>query len=113
MSLVRIDKSDLNVIVTQTLSSCGATNVQRIGVFGSRADMSKKGGDLDLYIEVNDQKIDSGGLASAIRVALWEKLGEQKIDILIWNTNPAKNSEQTRKFRDVILPQCVFIWGQT
>jgi predicted nucleotidyltransferase len=51
-------------------------------LFGSRVDDNKKGGDIDLYIEVDDltdvvsKKID-------FLVNLKRKIGEQKIDVVI------------------------------
>lgn len=51
-------------------------------LFGSRTDDSKKGGDIDLYIilqdkeNVSEKKID-------FLVKLKQKIGEQKIDIVI------------------------------
>ncbi|MCD5407258.1 MAG: nucleotidyltransferase domain-containing protein [Desulfotomaculum sp.] len=52
----------------------------KIYLYGSRVDDTKKGGDIDLLIfSEHLQQKD----ASEIREFLWEKLGEQKIDILI------------------------------
>lgn len=53
-------------------------------LFGSRADLSKKGGDIDLYIEstiseLDDVKQRQNDLISAI----WKDIGEQKIDIVV------------------------------
>ncbi len=57
----------------------------KIYLFGSRVDDTKKGGDIDLFIELNN-KISSNEIfnkKSAFRLNLYEKLGEQKIDIII------------------------------
>ena len=54
----------------------------KIYLFGSRVDDSKKGGDIDLYIDTDDKdnlslkKID-------FLVSLKRKIGEQKIDVVI------------------------------
>jgi len=54
----------------------------KIYLFGSRVDESKKGGDIDLYIDTDDKdnlslkKID-------FLVSLKRKIGEQKIDVVI------------------------------
>lgn len=56
----------------------------RIWLFGSRVDDSRRGGDIDLYIEPELQ--DPGALVDAKIAALVElhrQLGEQKIDIVI------------------------------
>jgi uncharacterized protein len=52
----------------------------KIYLFGSRADDSKRGGDIDLLILSNkvsvSDKID-------IKLALFDRIGERKIDIVI------------------------------
>ena len=52
----------------------------RIILFGSRADDAKRGGDIDLLIL--SQKLTPRHKRT-LRLALYEKLGEQKIDLLI------------------------------
>jgi predicted nucleotidyltransferase len=64
----------------------------KIYLFGSRVDESKKGGDIDLYLEVETQenlyekKID-------FLVKLQNKIGEQKIDI-VFAKDPSRNIEK-------------------
>ena len=50
-------------------------------LFGSRADDSKKGGDIDLL--VLSGKLAGGNAKRAIKCELYRLIGEQKIDILI------------------------------
>lgn len=53
-------------------------------LFGSRADDSKRGGDIDLYIETDFE--DSSRAFKARSDAHWEmmeRLGEQKIDFVV------------------------------
>ncbi len=56
-----------------------------IYLFGSRVDDSKKGGDIDLYLDLEEnfttKKIME--LKSKFRLGLYELIGEQKIDIVI------------------------------
>ncbi|RME50785.1 MAG: nucleotidyltransferase domain-containing protein, partial [Caldilineae bacterium] len=52
----------------------------RIILFGSRADDAKRGGDIDLLILSQEL---TPRHKRALRLALYEKLGEQKIDLLI------------------------------
>jgi len=52
----------------------------RIHLFGSRVDDDKKGGDIDLLIF--SKKLTQGDITK-IRSELWDRLGEQKIDIII------------------------------
>lgn len=52
----------------------------KIMVFGSRADLTKMGGDIDLL--VFSKKL-SGRHGRLIRYDLWDKIGEQKIDVVV------------------------------
>ena len=53
-----------------------------VWIFGSRADLTKKGGDIDIYIEtpeyenIIDKKLN-------FLVELDQKIGEQKVDLVI------------------------------
>jgi len=53
-----------------------------ISLFGSRVDDTKKGGDIDLYIQTPKEKAT---LENKIKflVLLKEKIGEQKIDVVL------------------------------
>lgn len=63
----------------------------RVWLFGSRADGSKRGGDIDLLVQV-DQPLDNRMLAAArFDAALQMALGEQKIDVLL--LDPATESK--------------------
>jgi predicted nucleotidyltransferase len=53
-----------------------------IYLFGSRVDDSKKGGDIDLYIE-NIQKNNIANKKIDFLISLKRKIGEQKIDVVI------------------------------
>ncbi len=64
----------------------------KLWIFGSRVDPSKKGGDIDLYIETNCQ--DPAKIVDKRLNFLYEiqnKIGEQKIDVVV-------------KFREFPLP---------
>lgn len=53
-------------------------------LFGSRADDSKKGGDIDLYIETDEVTADDVlSLRSKAYIDMIKVLGEQKIDIIV------------------------------
>ncbi len=59
-------------------------NSGKIYLFGSRVDDSKKGGDIDLYIEL-DGSLDAKTLLDKkieFKLKLYNKIGEQKIDIV-------------------------------
>jgi predicted nucleotidyltransferase len=64
----------------------------KIWLFGSRVDDSKKGGDIDLYIETN---YDDPAIALKQKIIflreLKKKIGDQKIDVIINNLKSHHN----------------------
>jgi predicted nucleotidyltransferase len=56
-----------------------------IYLFGSRVDNLKKGGDIDLYLDLKSTLSvkEAMNLKSKFRLALYELIGEQKIDIVL------------------------------
>jgi len=65
-------------------------NTSKVLIFGSRADVNKKGGDIDIYIQTNKKENILKSKLSFLRE--FEKIfGEQKVDLLI--DNGTKNRE--------------------
>jgi predicted nucleotidyltransferase len=59
-----------------------------ISLFGSRVNLKSKGGDIDLFLKFSSEKdIDSLHLKRKLKIALKDKLGDQKIDIIIDDSN--------------------------
>ena len=60
-------------------------------IFGSRADLTKKGGDIDLYIETHASTIDDAFvMKQKFLTDLIDKIGEQKIDVVLNMINFSK-----------------------
>ena len=74
---MRLKEEEINVIKQIILEF---DENAKIYLFGSRADNAKKGGDIDLLIF--STKIDND-TQRMIKLKLYDKLGEQKIDILV------------------------------
>jgi uncharacterized protein len=74
---LRLSKTEIEAI-SQTIRHLD--DQARICLFGSRADDRKRGGDIDLLI-LSEKLSESD--RGTIRLILHEKLGEQKIDIVI------------------------------
>ncbi len=55
----------------------------RVKLFGSRADDSKRGGDIDLYVQVDGTDQDLRKKTSTILYRIFQKLGELPIDIIV------------------------------
>ncbi|MDD5329860.1 MAG: nucleotidyltransferase domain-containing protein [Sulfuricella sp.] len=56
-----------------------------VWLFGSRVDDGARGGDIDLYVESPAPLVDAMAKISRMYAALQAKLGEQKMDIVVWS----------------------------
>ena len=95
---VRLKEEEINVIKT-TIKQFDPE--AKIFIYGSRADLSKKGGDIDILI-ISDKISLQEQLK--IKARLITKLGDRKIDLVI-----AKNPKET-SFVEMIYNQAVEIW---
>lgn len=77
---MRLKPSEV-IAITETAREVFGERVA-VWLFGSRADDAKKGGDIDLYVELPAEEY-----AYAKKVRFWcalvSKLGGQKIDIIV------------------------------
>lgn len=55
----------------------------RICIFGSRARLDEKGGDIDIMIETEQKLLDCVATACRLTSQLQMQLGDQKIDVII------------------------------
>jgi hypothetical protein len=82
MQKVRIPDKELEII--KQVFRKHFSPLDELWIFGSRTDMTRKGGDIDFYVETREQ--DVGKVAdrkSAFVVELWDRIGEQKIDVVL------------------------------
>ena len=89
---MRLDDKTIKTI--KELGLCYFGNNAKIYIFGSRTDDSKKGGDIDIYVET-DLNVNSSELfdiESKYWVSMQKELGEMKIDIVINDINFNKKS---------------------
>lgn len=92
---MRLQSKEVTVIKQAVRKFFG--NDAKVFLFGSRADNTKKGGDIDLYIETNSKESLFQKKISLIQ-NLYEQLGEQKIDVVINNfTHPLYIHKIARK----------------
>lgn len=79
---VRLSPTQVAVIKQSFVEVFGRQD--KLWLFGSRVDLSKKGGDIDFYIETKESNISSALQKKLDFVnKLWTKLGEQKIDVVL------------------------------
>ncbi|RIJ47604.1 nucleotidyltransferase domain-containing protein [Maribellus luteus] len=58
----------------------------KVHLFGSRTDDSKRGGDIDLFIQSYERQMLSVRNKIKFLAALKQQLGEQKIDVVLDNS---------------------------
>lgn len=74
---MRLSKEEIQTLKQAVAKQDAAAEIY---LYGSRVDMSKKGGDIDLLII--SKKITRAGL-TPIRWAFFDKFGEQKMDFIV------------------------------
>jgi len=80
----KVRLSDYDLAAIESLFIKHFLSEDKLWLFGSRADLSKRGGDIDLYIETH-----ANGAEAAIKMQsnflgdLEKQIGEQKIDVVI------------------------------
>jgi hypothetical protein len=77
---MRLSQEHVQAIARCTRKAFGDKAVVRL--FGSRVDDSKRGGDIDLYLEIPDSP-DWYEARSAFQYGLYRAFGDRKIDIVI------------------------------
>lgn len=83
--LMRLTTQQKTMIKQVVLELCSAdTNVF---LFGSRLDDNKKGGDIDLLIQIEHEVTNPALLAAQIQAKVMRQIGEQKIDVLLMAPN--------------------------
>lgn len=55
----------------------------RVYLFGSRLDDKARGGDLDLFIEIDEVLANRAAAASRVAARLQQALGDQRIDVVL------------------------------
>lgn len=78
---VRLKEFEIKAIL-QCFASCFLAD-DCLWIFGSRADVQKKGGDIDLYIETKMNSEDVYKAKMDFLHAVCKEIGDQKIDIVV------------------------------
>jgi predicted nucleotidyltransferase len=80
---MRISQETAKIIKELSLKYFGEDS--KVYLFGSRADDTKRGGDIDIYVETKVDISKQFDLRVKFLTELTMKIGEQKIDIVINN----------------------------
>ena len=78
---VRLRDSDVNYIIESFKQHFGKDD--HLWLFGSRVDLEKRGGDIDLYVETYIEESEAFSRKIKFLGNLWRGIGEQKIDIVV------------------------------
>ena len=87
---LRLTPRERDGIRAAVQKACGKMGAvwRRVVVFGSRTDPNRRGGDIDLLIELEPAKpTDTFRLTQRLRLALEDELGEQRIDLVLDDGN--------------------------
>ena len=97
--MIRLKEQQQDTIKKLTLE---LFNSSKVRIFGSRADMTQKGGDIDIYIQTDKKE---GILKSKLTfLREFEKLfGEQKVDLLVDNGTKKKEIFEIAKKEGIVL----------
>lgn len=68
----------------------------RVYLFGSRTDDSQRGGDIDLYVELDEPIPDQSRCVRGFELDLLKALGDRKIDIVVWDPEVTKQGIHRR-----------------
>lgn len=79
---VRLSPRDIDILQRAFRATFPAED--HLWLFGSRVDLNKRGGDIDLYIETHQaDAADAVRQKSQFLVAIFRELEEQKIDVVL------------------------------
>lgn len=102
---IRLPENDL--VAMRQVFGCMLPANARVLLFGSRARAGARGGDIDLLIHVPGiEAADARRLQDRLTLALWEAIGEQKLDVVV---TPALD-ESASAFVRVVVDEGVAIW---
>lgn len=92
--LVRLTDQEIKHIRESFVETFGAGELY---LFGSRADDSRRGGDIDLYVRPQAQVLDSLRHKIAFLGSVKRRIGEQKIDVVIDSGENRLIDQEARK----------------
>jgi len=99
---MRLTKEQQQIIKQSVKAEFG--NEANVWLFGSRVNDARRGGDIDLYIEVNSQKLDLLQAELRLYANLIKKLGDQQIDIIVYQAGmPSKQIHEQAKANGIQL----------
>jgi len=103
---VRLGAAELAAIREAAAAVLAGVAGARVWLYGSRADLTRRGGDIDLLITCEgDAEVDQPALTRRLLLALEDRLGERRIDVT-WAVAGRPNA-----FAERVLPGAVELWS--
>jgi len=79
---VRLKPAAVDAIVHAFKENFAVTD--HLWIFGSRVILTARGGDIDLYIETQEQDVEKVYMQKNKFVSgIWDQIGEQRIDVVV------------------------------
>jgi hypothetical protein len=110
MADVRLSSQEVSTIVAEARKVFGEHLVS-VRLYGSRTDLAKSGGDIDLILELSRTAGDKYREAQELRRGLCARLGEQKFDLLVVSNNSRENTDRENTFLAVVFPTSKLLWS--
>lgn len=107
---IRLSARERDGIRRATATACRETSAawKRIILFGSRTDPARRGGDIDLLVEIGPEpSVDTYRLQQRLRLALEDELGPQRFDLVLDDGTTAGG------FADLARTQGVELWSNS
>ena len=104
---VRLDQKDRARLSTLFSVHLARYPDAAVYLFGSRAYLARRGGDLDLLIVSSEAARDAYELSKVLRIAIKEQLSDQKVDIIV---SPGSQASDQPAFVRLALQEGVQIW---
>lgn len=105
---IRLSSNDRDAIRRATTRACSEAGAawKRIILFGSRIDPARRGGDIDLLLEVEPSpRADTYRLKQRLQLALEDELGPQRFDLVVDDGN------STGTFATLARDQGIELWS--
>jgi predicted nucleotidyltransferase len=107
---IRLSARERDGIRRATETACRETSAawKRIILFGSRTDPARRGGDIDLLVEIGPEpSADAYRLQQRLRLALEDELGPQRFDLVLDDGTTAGG------FAELARSQGVELWSNS